>query len=197
MQEILDDNENDFYGANDLSFLTTMRMKQEKRNLEVYLRFLERQKRRSLEMYEYQKEQTELDLEERVKLKSSYLSELCNTIGKKESIAISRRESLNVLRAHNGRTWNMATGTYHVKTRPHESKEYKRGQLGFHQRYCWQARRDVICNPDTRVFSKEPKLPLDKPRSRFPLLRREHTDSVVRKRAVVPINIDIDILLNS
>ena len=190
MQEVLNDS-GDYYYGNDLSFLTSLRMRQEQKNLDNYLRSLEKQKRRSLEMYTYQREQTELDLEERVKLKSSYLSELLNTNGKKESIAISRRESLNVLRAHNGRTWNMATGTYHVKTRRHDKNENKQCENSYHQKFHWKARNDTICKSDKETWIVEPKSRLHKPRSRFPMLRRENTDYVVRKREPMSSGFDV------
>lgn len=94
----------------DVSFLTTMRLKQEQKNLNKVLKQLERQRKKSLEMFQYQREQTEIDLQQRVLKRSTSLSELSRTKGKKESIAISRRESLNVLRAHNGSVWNNALG---------------------------------------------------------------------------------------
>lgn len=111
----------------DISFLTSMRMKQEQRNLERVLDQLERQRKRSLEIFEYEKEQTEIDLEQRVRKKSTALSELARKRGDKESIAISRRESLNVLRQHNGIVWNNALGrpTYGTSRRQHPSQKEK------------------------------------------------------------------------
>lgn len=188
MHQINDDSEE--YHGNDVSFLVTMRMKQEKRNLEVYLRFLERQRRRSLEMYEYQREQTKLDLEERVKLKSSYLSDLCFTKGKKESIAISRRESLNVLRAHNGRTWNMATGTYHVKSRRLEKRDDKQENERFHDKYYWHIKNDTICRRDfnNNESRKRAQPKTIKTRTRLPFLRRENTDFVIQAPRTSRVN---------
>lgn len=92
----------------DISFRTTLRLKQEQRNLVKVLKQLERQRRRSLEMFQYEREQTELDLEQRVKKRSTPLSVLARTKGKKEAIEMSRRESLNVVRMNNQRVWNNA-----------------------------------------------------------------------------------------
>lgn len=182
LEEILDDQDKDFYG-NDISFLTSLRIKQEKKNLEKYLRFLERQRRRSLEMYEYQKEQTELDLQERVKLKSSYFADLWNINDKKKAIAVSRRESLNVIRAHNGRTWNMATNTYHVAPKRHEKREKIPGKPNFHVKYFWHIRKDILIRreaTDENDTVERSRSNTTKTRSRFPFLRRENTDFVVQ-----------------
>lgn len=110
MMDLADiDGDNDWHHY-DISFLTTMRLKQEQKNLNKVLKQLEKQRKKSLEMFQYEREQTEIDLEQRVLKRSTSLSELSRIKGKKESIAISRRESLNVLRAHNGYVWNNALG---------------------------------------------------------------------------------------
>ncbi|KAH3721330.1 hypothetical protein DPMN_064251 [Dreissena polymorpha] len=90
-------------------------MRQEQKNLEKYLKILSKQRQRALDLCDYQMEQTELDLEQRIKKCSTQLSELSSRTGLKEGIALARRESLGVLHLYDGRTWNMATKTYHTK----------------------------------------------------------------------------------
>lgn len=123
-----DTKENDKFAAYrhyDVSFLVALRLKQESRNLKKILAQIDKAKKKSLEMFEYEREQTEIDLEERIKKRSTPLGELHRTKGRKESISISRRESLEVVRAHTKYVWNNAHGlpTYERKSLPaHERK---------------------------------------------------------------------------
>lgn len=165
-----------------ISFLTSMRLKQERRNLVKVLNQLEKQRKKSLEMFEYVREQTEIDLEQRVKKRSTSLSELSRIKGKKESIAISRRESLNVLRARNGCVWNNALGrpTYGKRdssSQKPQKKERKMTESVYVKR---KKERDYQIQMRNAYFSVRPQtvhnLKQENESVRFPLLTRGFTD---------------------
>lgn len=127
-QQVAMEDDEDLNERLDLSLITTMRIKQEKRNLDLILRKLDRQRRKCLDFYQNEREQTVLYLEKQVKHRSTALSELLEHTGKKESIAISRRESLNVIRGHAGCIWNVANMTYVIKPSvltSHDSQDWK------------------------------------------------------------------------
>jgi len=109
--------ENTSYLGYDISFLTAMRLKQENRNLQKLLDMITRQERRTLETHAYLRQQTQLDLENRIQRRSTNFAHIVKTMGKRNSISLARRESLNIVHGQNGRLWNVATGTYVVGIR--------------------------------------------------------------------------------
>ena len=87
----------------DHSLIRTLILEREKRNLEARLLKIEKDRQKIINSVAQRKEKTWLDLCERVRKRSTSLEKLSQSEGETESIKISRRESLNMLRINNDR----------------------------------------------------------------------------------------------
>ena len=87
----------------DHSLIRTLILEREKRNLEARLLKIEKDRQKLINSVAQRKEHTWFDLCERVRKRSTSLEKLSQTEGETESIKISRRESLNMVRANNDR----------------------------------------------------------------------------------------------
>ena len=87
----------------DHSLIRTLLLEREKKILEARLLKIEKDRQKLINSFAQRKESTLLDLCARVRLRSTSLEELSKSEGETESIKISRRESLNMLRINNDR----------------------------------------------------------------------------------------------
>ena len=105
----------------DHSLIRTLLLEREKKNLEARLLKIEQDRQKLINNFAQKKESTLLDLCGRVRKRSTSLEELSKLEGETESIKISRRESLNMLRRNNDRIIsNAARWVFH---RPYKQND--------------------------------------------------------------------------
>ncbi|KAL4223914.1 hypothetical protein ACF0H5_017376 [Mactra antiquata] len=123
----------DTFNQFDISLLLARRLKQEKRNLKKVLAQIDKAQKKSLEMFEYEREQTKHDLEERIKKKSTSFKELQRSRGRRESITESRKECLEIVRAHTRYVWNNAYSLPTYSKKKNTLEEQKKESAGNNQ----------------------------------------------------------------
>ena len=105
----------------DHSLIRTLLLEREKKNLEARLLKIEQDRQKLINSFAQKKESTLLDLCGRVRKRSTSLEELSKLEGETESIKISRRESLSMLRRNNDRIIsNAARWVFH---RPYKQND--------------------------------------------------------------------------
>ena len=105
----------------DHSLIRTLLLEREKKNLAARLLKIEKDRQKLINNFAQRKESTLLDLCARVRKCSTSLEEISKSEGETESIKISRRESLNMLRRNNDRIIsNAARWVFH---RPYKQND--------------------------------------------------------------------------
>ena len=108
----------------DQSLIRTLLLEREKRNLEARLLKIEKDRQKLINNFAQRKENTLFDLCARVRKRSTSLEELCKSEGEAESIKISRRESLNMIRRNNDR--RIANAARWVFHRPYKQNDRRK-----------------------------------------------------------------------